>query len=51
MAKALSRVTSGPAVLSALFAPDPDAAKGFDEFFTANIRNPHTRKSYGAGRR
>jgi len=33
-------------VLPALFAPDPDAAKRFVEFFTANIRNPHTRKGY-----
>jgi site-specific recombinase XerD len=32
--------------LPALFAPDPDAAKRFVEFFTANIRNPNTRKAY-----
>jgi hypothetical protein len=29
-----------------LFAPDPDAAKRFVAFFTANIRIPHTRKAY-----
>lgn len=29
-----------------LFAPDPAAAKCFLEFFTANIRNPNTRKAY-----
>ncbi|MBX3325628.1 MAG: tyrosine-type recombinase/integrase [Nitrospira sp.] len=32
--------------LPALFTPTPDAAKKFVEFFTANIRNPHTRKAY-----
>lgn len=32
--------------LPALFAPDADAAKRFAEFFTANIRNPHTRRAY-----
>ena len=46
MAKAIAKVISSPAVLPALFAPDPDAAKRFVEFFTANIRNPHTRKAY-----
>ena len=30
----------------ALFAPDAPAAKRTFEFFTANIRNPHTRKAY-----
>ncbi len=29
-----------------LFAPDVQAAKRTVEFFTANIRNPHTRKAY-----
>ncbi len=32
--------------LPALFTPTPQAAKKFVEFFTANIRNPHTRKAY-----
>ena len=32
--------------LSALLAPDPDAARRVIEFFTAHIRNPHTRKAY-----
>jgi len=30
-----------------LFAPDAPTAKRVFEFFTANIRNPHTRKAYG----
>jgi site-specific recombinase XerD len=30
----------------ALFLSEPQAAKRFWEFFTANIRNPHTRKAY-----
>src|SRR5208282_1253943 len=34
------------ATLPALFAPDRDAAKRFIEFFTANIRNPNTRRAY-----
>lgn len=33
-------------VLPALFAPTPDAARRYVEFFTANIRNPHTRRAY-----
>jgi site-specific recombinase XerD len=32
--------------LPALFAPDAAAARRFVEFFTANIRNPNTRKAY-----
>lgn len=32
--------------LPALYAPDPAAGKRFVEFFTANIRNPNTRKAY-----
>ena len=32
--------------LPALFTPDAPAAKRTVEFFTANIRNPHTRKAY-----
>ncbi len=32
--------------LPALFTPTPKAAKRFVTFFTANIRNPNTRKAY-----
>ena len=32
--------------LPALFAPDREAARRFVEFFTANIRNPNTRRAY-----
>jgi site-specific recombinase XerD len=32
--------------LPTLFAPSPNAGKRFIEFFTANIRNPNTRKVY-----
>src|SRR5580704_9678663 len=46
MASAVSRVISGSLELPPLFAPDKDAAKRFIEFFTANIRNPHTRRAY-----
>jgi site-specific recombinase XerD len=47
MTQALTRVNSGSAFpLPALFAPTPDAGKRFVEFFTANIRNPNTRKAY-----
>ena len=42
--------TYGVATLSdslpALYAPDPAAARRTVEFFTANIRNPNTRKAY-----
>jgi site-specific recombinase XerD len=46
MAGAVSRVVSGSLELPALFAPDRDAARRFVEFFTANIRNPNTRRAY-----
>jgi arylsulfatase A-like enzyme len=46
MAKAVSRVVSGSVELPALFAPDRDAARRLVEFFTANIRNPNTRRAY-----
>ena len=36
----------GSVLLPALFAPTADASKRFIEFFTANIRNPNTRKAY-----
>ena len=32
--------------LPALFAPDAQASRRFVEFFTANIRNPNTRRAY-----
>jgi len=32
--------------LPALFAPDAQASRRFIEFFTANIRNPNTRRAY-----
>ena len=34
----------GEGLISALLAPDPDAARLVIDFFTAHIRNPHTRK-------
>ncbi len=39
-------VVTDTLVLPALFAPNPGAGKRFIEFFTANIRNPNTRKAY-----
>lgn len=36
----------GSAALPALFSPNSDTGKRFIEFFTANIRNPNTRKAY-----
>jgi len=39
-------LVSGIGGLPALFAPSPAAAKRTLEFFTANIRNPNTRKAY-----
>jgi hypothetical protein len=38
---------SNSLTLPALFAPDPSTARRVLEFFTANIRNPRTRKTYG----
>jgi site-specific recombinase XerD len=47
MAQALVKVVSGSSIaLPSLFAPDQNAAKRFIEFFTANIRNPNTRRAY-----
>ncbi len=37
---------SAGVALPALFAPDPSTAKRVFEFFTANIRNPNTRRAY-----
>jgi site-specific recombinase XerD len=45
MSKALTKAAP-TVILPALFAPDADAARGFIEFFTANIRNPNTRRAY-----
>ena len=39
-------IASSLASLPALFTPTPAAAKRTLEFFTANIRNPNTRKAY-----
>jgi site-specific recombinase XerD len=41
-----SLITVADAVLPALFAPTQHAGKRYVEFFTANIRNPNTRKAY-----
>lgn len=41
------RKSGAGVTLPALFAPDPQTAKRVFEFFTANIRNPNTRKAYG----
>lgn len=44
-----SVITTAPAAsatLPALFAPTPEASRRFVEFFTANIRNPNTRRAY-----
>jgi site-specific recombinase XerD len=46
MTRALPQVIPGSVELPALFAPDRKAGKRFVEFFTANIRNPNTRKAY-----
>jgi len=47
MATDLVSIVSGTsATVPALFAPSTAAAKRFVEFFTANIRNPNTRKVY-----
>jgi site-specific recombinase XerD len=51
---ALARIASPPVpasatlfTLPALFAPDARTAKRTLEFFTAQIRNPNTRRAYG----
>jgi site-specific recombinase XerD len=46
LAQGLVNTKSGVADLPALFAPTPDAARRYVEFFTANIRNPNTRRAY-----
>lgn len=45
MAQTLTKATS-TANFPTLFAPDAPAARRFVEFFTANIRNPNTRRAY-----
>ena len=44
----LAVIVAESLVLPALFAPTPDASRRYVEFFTANIRNPNTRKAYHA---
>ena len=46
MTQGIQLAISGTRTLPALFTPTPHAAKRFIEFFTANIRNPNTRKAY-----
>ena len=46
MTQGIQLAISGTRKLTALFTPTPNAAKKFVEFFTAQIRNPHTRKAY-----
>lgn len=47
MSQLISRIPSGPlATLPALFTPDARTAKRTLEFFTAQIRNPNTRRAY-----
>ena len=46
MAGALVNIGGELPLLPALFAPTPEAAKRYVEFFTANTRNPHTRRAY-----
>lgn len=36
-----------PIEVPEFFAPDRKAAKDYIDFFTSNIRNPHTRRAYG----
>lgn len=46
MGQVVIKVPRGAPALPKLFAPDQDAARRFIEFFTANIRNPNTRRAY-----
>jgi site-specific recombinase XerD len=47
MTNKLATIVQGPEFNPpAVFAPDDAAAKRFLEFFTANIRNPNTRRAY-----
>ncbi len=40
------RTESSPDRLPALFQTIPEGGRRFWEFFTVNIRNPHTRRAY-----
>jgi integrase/recombinase XerD len=40
------QVTAPPDRLPALFLAVPEGGRRFWEFFTVNIRNPHTRRAY-----
>jgi hypothetical protein len=44
MVKSVVKVLPGSPALPRLSAPGPGRARRFIEFFTANIRNPHTRR-------
>lgn len=46
LVQSLPAVQVSGATLPALFAPTPQAASRFAEFFTAHIRNPNTRRAY-----
>lgn len=46
MSQGALAVSTSATALPALFAPDAGAARRFVEFFTANIRNPNTRRAY-----
>jgi site-specific recombinase XerD len=46
MTTELITIGNGPGSLPALFAPTDQARRRTVEFFTANIRNPNTRKAY-----
>ena len=46
MSAALIRRPRTHLALPALFAPNPSTAERVLDFFTANIRNPNTRKAY-----
>jgi site-specific recombinase XerD len=46
MRQPIQLVLAGTGRLPALFTSTPTAAKRFVAFFTANIRNPNTRKAY-----
>jgi site-specific recombinase XerD len=39
-------ITAAGAAVPALYAPTPEAAKRFIEYFAAHIRNPNTRRAY-----
>lgn len=51
VASSLPTVRLAEAPLPALFTPTPEAGKRFVEFFTANIRNPNTRRAYARAAR